>query len=235
MTAKGPCSIIAGLNWSDPAFFLLVFKILAQQDEITRLKKQEESQSKAELEKIKGGKQYMQVKFILNTSLIHFEETKHPFAQFWSEKKYRIIKLQPKSSLLCLVFSKRLRLWYCTRKSNQWKMRYHTSNKQMLRAWNHFQSFKRDWICRRGNCKILNFSSRKQMQRILTWVWKGSYFQMFCLMLFDSFKRKVTLQLWNLKQASKASEQNITSLSVCYFYYYCISAVSQHSISYRAG
>lgn len=36
-------------------FLLLVFQILAQQDEIARLKKQEESQTRVELEKIKGG------------------------------------------------------------------------------------------------------------------------------------------------------------------------------------
>lgn len=44
-----------------------MFKVLAQQDEIARLKKQEESQIQAELQKIKGKKQSVQVHLILNT------------------------------------------------------------------------------------------------------------------------------------------------------------------------
>lgn len=57
--------ILYPLNLSNPTFLALVFKILAQQDEIARLKKQEESQTQAELKRIKGEKQLL--KFILNT------------------------------------------------------------------------------------------------------------------------------------------------------------------------
>ncbi len=59
--------VLYPLNLSNPAFLSLVFQILAQQDEIARLKKQEERQTQAELEKIKGGEQYIQVTFILYT------------------------------------------------------------------------------------------------------------------------------------------------------------------------
>lgn len=157
----------------------VVFQVLAQQDEIARLKKQEERQNKAELEKIKGGKQHVQVKFILNTFVILRRQNIHSvflkelenelenvrnmiqektlllgssdvrianlckcYAPIWSKKraKIRISKLcqETKSSSLCLCFYfcffQRLRLWTFTRNSNHWKMRFHTSKKQMLRT-----------------------------------------------------------------------------------------------------
>lgn len=52
------------VNRSDQVFLPLVFQILAQQDEIARLKKQAESQNQAELEKIKGGRQSLGFKVI---------------------------------------------------------------------------------------------------------------------------------------------------------------------------
>lgn len=49
----------------NPVFLLLAFQILAQQDEIARLKKQEKKQIEADLERIKGGEQYIFLKCIL--------------------------------------------------------------------------------------------------------------------------------------------------------------------------
>lgn len=44
------------LSQSDRTFLLSVFAILAQRDEISKLKLQEETQTQANLEKIKGGR-----------------------------------------------------------------------------------------------------------------------------------------------------------------------------------
>lgn len=46
--------ILHQMNCSNPTILLLVFTILAQQEEIARLKKQKTNQRQADLEKIKG-------------------------------------------------------------------------------------------------------------------------------------------------------------------------------------
>ena len=60
--------VLYPVNISNPTFLLLVLHLLAQQDEIARLKKQEEHEKKALSEKIKGGTMLGIFKFILKTS-----------------------------------------------------------------------------------------------------------------------------------------------------------------------
>lgn len=100
---------------------------------------------------------------------------------------------------------------------------------------NHFQSSKRDWICQRSNCKTVNFYSKKQTQRTLTWVWKVLLFFIFftnvwshvvCFLEAQSNTAAVSVSLLVMeiadlrtklkkaqREASKAAKKNIDGLS----------------------